>query len=135
MYSCLWLSSLGSMVLIVFGKIYFVKYDYTQSLAVIHNAITPTLWALALCWIVFDCTRNSSGASEHKYFPKRKSFFLGLVNRFLSHHVFLVLSRLNYSIYLLHLCVISLIFSRQQTSEYIDNLKSVSTRASSVIGE
>lgn len=128
----LWFASFGSMLLIVFGKIYFLKYEYYQSLAVVHNALSPTLWALALCWIVFTCTKNTTGTLPPQTSPIKllpNEYVLGIINRFLSHRVFLVLSRLNYSIYLLHLCVISLIYSRQQTPDYIDNLKSVSTSA------
>ena len=69
--------------------------EKTQIEANFYAGFHRFFWAVALSWIVFSCSKG----------------YGGFVNRFLSWEVFLPLSRLSYTSYLLHGTVIFLCFA------------------------
>lgn len=90
----------------------FARYPYQQLDAKqtalefgLCNALTRIFWSISLCYIIFACIHNSGG----------------YINAFLGHQLWQPLSRLSYSIYLLHYPVIRIaIFSAKSTSYYTE---------------
>lgn len=76
------------MVLIVFGNHPF--YQSSANLTPVHyglyDALSRVFWSIALCYIIFACYHNLGGP----------------INRFLSHQLWLPLSRLSYPLCLIH---------------------------------
>lgn len=78
----------------------------------LYDALSRVAWALALCYIIFACVHNSGGP----------------VNWFLAHPLWQPISRLCYSIYLLHFPVIMVTMSTLKTSPYFTELSAVSVQ-------
>ncbi|RZC40305.1 tudor domain-containing protein 3-like, partial [Asbolus verrucosus] len=92
---------------IVLGHSYFIKYpDYNVLEASFFNSLTRVAWSLALSIIIILCV-NGYG---------------GLINSILSSKIFVVLIRLNYNIYLLHLLTILAVVAQQRTPGYFSNM-------------
>lgn len=56
----------------------------------LYNALGRVLWSIALCYIIFACVHNIGGP----------------INWFLSHPCWILLSKLSFGIYLLHVPII-----------------------------
>lgn len=56
----------------------------------LYDGLSRVCWSIALCYVIFACAHNAGGP----------------VNRFLSHPLWQPLSRLSYSIYLVHIPLI-----------------------------
>ncbi|KAG9436995.1 nose resistant to fluoxetine protein 6 [Apis mellifera carnica] len=64
-----------------------MREDYVFDIVSLTNfvVINQILWTLAQCWIIFACYTNNGG----------------VINKFLSHHWFVVFSKISYSFYLI----------------------------------
>lgn len=68
----------------------------------LYDAMSRVAWAIALVYVIFACCHNSGGA----------------VNWFLSHPLWQPISRLSYSIYLLHFPVLLVTMATMKSSPY-----------------
>lgn len=61
--------------------------DVGKIATALHSSLSGFVWVMAVAWIVVACSRHQSGIG----------------NKFLSHHLWLPVSRLSFSVYLVHL--------------------------------
>ncbi|XP_055304016.1 uncharacterized protein LOC129569308 [Sitodiplosis mosellana] len=87
-----WAISLVSMLIVILANYPLMQLDSTASPLQfgLYDALSRVVWSIAICFIIFACVNNHGG----------------VVNRFLSHPLLQPISRLSYSIYLLHIGVI-----------------------------
>lgn len=79
----------------VIGGSYSVRINgYSRMETSLYWGFSKAGWCLALSWIMFACIHG----------------YGGLVNRFLSNRLFMVLSKLTYLMYLLHLDIVHLVW-------------------------
>lgn len=76
----------------------------------LYESLSRVAWAIALCYIIFACVHNYGGP----------------VNWFLSHPLWQPISRLCYSIYLIHFPIILIIQATMKTAPYFSELTAVS---------
>lgn len=111
-----WLMSIIIIIWTFFSQYDIGSKDYVLNVKTLTNfvVIHQILWILAQCWIVFVCHTNNGGNGFLRFFnlnfifSRNESidslfffFFSGAVNRFLSHHWFIVFSKISYSFYLI----------------------------------
>lgn len=75
-----------------------------------YDAYSRVFWSIALCYIIFTCVHGHGG----------------LINKFLSHPLWQPLSRLSYSIYLLHLVVMMITTASIKSPLHFSELNAVS---------
>lgn len=99
-----WAISLAIMAAVIFTNYPLMQLNekHTPLEHGLYNSLTRVGWAIALCYIIFACVHNSGG----------------FINWFLAHPLWQPISRLCYSIYLLHLPVILLTTVTLKTSQY-----------------
>lgn len=114
-----WVASLAIMGIVIcltypldqldseFHPIYYGLYD----------GLSRVCWSIALCYIIFACVHNAGGP----------------VNRFLSHPLWQPLSRLSYSMYLVHLPVTIAMAATMKTPIYFTHLTLFETIISNYI--
>lgn len=85
-----------------------MREDYVFDIVSLTNfvVINQILWTLAQCWIIFACyTNNGGGLLNFSYTISFESIEIlivsGVINKFLSHHWFVVFSKISYSFYLI----------------------------------
>nr|XP_033205024.1 nose resistant to fluoxetine protein 6-like [Bombus vancouverensis nearcticus] len=83
-----------------------VNHNTSLNLAVLYLALSRTGWALGIAWLVVVCTTNHAG----------------IVKKILSLDIFVVLSKLTYSAYLLNPILILSAFSSTYYPFYVDNV-------------
>ncbi|KYB27755.1 nose resistant to fluoxetine protein 6 [Tribolium castaneum] len=71
-----------------------MRHERDPFYSALFNCFVRPLWALALCVVIFICYTGHGG----------------FINTFLSHPVFIIVGKLTYSMYLLHVPVIYVIF-------------------------
>ncbi|VEN61627.1 unnamed protein product [Callosobruchus maculatus] len=100
----LWVLPLPLMIgVIIYNDLRFTGKEATSVLEYsLYNSLCRLMWSLGICIIIFLCDKGYGGA----------------VNRFLSHSVFSVLIKLNYSTYLLHILVIMYLNGQVRASHY-----------------
>lgn len=107
-----WTLSLASMFIVIFGSYPFQQLD--TKLSPFHfgffEGLGRVIWAISLCYIIFACVHGYGGP----------------INRFLAHPFWQPISRLSYSIYLLHLPVIWLTMATAKSPLYFSELTAVS---------
>nr|CAI5836141.1 unnamed protein product [Callosobruchus analis] len=87
----------GAFIALILGLV-FAGYDTLMGpeYKVLDNAMYLTfvkpVWAICICWVVLACTCG----------------YGGIINSFLSHPAFQVLSKLSYCVYLVHYVIITL---------------------------
>ncbi|XP_044254647.1 nose resistant to fluoxetine protein 6-like [Tribolium madens] len=86
--------SLSTMLALHLLCTVLVRQGRDSFYSALFNCFARPLWALALCVLIFNCYTGNGG----------------FINTFLSHPVFIVLGKLTYSMYLLHVPVIFVIF-------------------------
>ncbi|CAH1378595.1 unnamed protein product [Tenebrio molitor] len=81
-----WILSLGVMAACIYGghTLQFTEYDKLANS--FYISLMRPAWAIAICWVIFACVTDHGGP----------------INQFLSLPIFQILSRLSYSIYLVH---------------------------------
>ena len=102
MNNTLWISAILLSSLCIFGlypdfrdfpKIYFTRWPH-----ILYQGFSRVLWALGLSYMIYACETSNGG----------------IVNRVLTWKLWLPLSRLTYSAYLIHLTVIFYFNTTQQ---------------------
>ncbi|XP_055304069.1 nose resistant to fluoxetine protein 6-like isoform X1 [Sitodiplosis mosellana] len=103
-----WTVSLALMAGVIFTNYPLVQVDSTaNSLDYgLYDALSRVAWSIALIFIIFSCVHNSGGP----------------VNWFLSHPLWQPISRLCYSIYLLHFPCVMVVMSSMKASPYFSEL-------------
>ncbi|XP_055303304.1 O-acyltransferase like protein-like isoform X2 [Sitodiplosis mosellana] len=103
-----WTLSLASMFIIIFGSYQFQQLDSKLSPFDfgLFEGLSRVIWACSLCFIIFACCHGYGGP----------------VNWFLAHPFFQLISRLSYSVYLLHLPVIWLTMASMKSPLYFSEV-------------
>lgn len=107
-----WSVSLATMLAVVIGgyPLQQIKDKPAPLWFALYDGVGRVVWSLALCYIIFACVHNSGGA----------------INWFLSHPLFQPLSRLSYSIYLVHFPVIYATLLSMKSPPYFSIMTAVS---------
>lgn len=71
-----------------FHLFYWPRHTHFKIAEIAYNLFQLDLWSCSICWIVFACYRLESG---------------GIIRNFLSHPAWQPLSKLNLTVYLLHM--------------------------------
>ncbi|CAH1370108.1 unnamed protein product, partial [Tenebrio molitor] len=103
----LWLVSLFSMLALVLYHVVFMRDNYDVTRSAFFNSLSRPIWSLAVCFIVYSCCTGRGGC----------------VNTFLSHPVFVVLGKLTYSMYLIHVLVILVVVGNPKESTHFSNFE------------
>ncbi|KAJ3647369.1 hypothetical protein Zmor_019248 [Zophobas morio] len=103
--NCLLFVSLLSMILLILNQVSLLDEEYNVYRAALWNGLARPMWSLALCYIIFSCATGHGG----------------IINSFLSHYVFRVLSELTFSIYLLHAVFLAGILGNTRQSVFFNN--------------
>ncbi|KAL5011613.1 hypothetical protein ScPMuIL_010164 [Solemya velum] len=106
-----WLLAIGSGLTVLYGLHGVVEGRYANSVevAALYNALSRTIWAAAVCWVILSCATGHGG----------------FINTFLSWKVFVPLARLTYCAYLVHPCIIAYFSARQRTTTYYTDIDMV----------
>ncbi|KAK9886948.1 hypothetical protein WA026_019205 [Henosepilachna vigintioctopunctata] len=99
----LWVLSLSSLVFLLLIEKFFNDYEYNVLYSSLFNTFSRPLWGVAICIIILLCVYNHGG----------------IIGWLLSSAPFNVLIRINYSIYLIHSLVTSIILSKMRTTVYL----------------
>lgn len=107
-----WAKSLSLMAMVIFAYHPYAQpnSDTTALEFGLYEALSRVVWSIALCYIIFACAHGYGGP----------------VNWFLSHPLWQPLSRLSYSIYLVHFPVIIATTGSMKTPPYFSELNAVS---------
>jgi peptidoglycan/LPS O-acetylase OafA/YrhL len=81
-------------------------HTYPQAVSTLYLTFSSSLWGLCLAWVVYACTSGRGGVA----------------NVILSWSGWFPLSRLTYSVYLLHPVIILVYISSLRQPAYVDNL-------------
>lgn len=104
-------------------------YVYNRFANAVYIALLRPGWALGVCWVIFACVTGYGGKVSSIHIIEKitfwKLYIAGLINLFLSLPVFQVLSKLTYSMYLIHVTMIFVISAQTRVSVYISNLELV----------
>ncbi|GFR78026.1 nose resistant to fluoxetine protein 6 [Elysia marginata] len=105
-----WLAATAVALAVIFGlhKDLENAGEHAMSVAeaAFYNALASTAWAVSICWVIVACATGWGG----------------FVNSFLSWSPFVVLGRLSYLAYLIHVAVIDVYFGNQRTLLYFTSL-------------
>lgn len=106
-----WTLSLSLMVIVILANYPLMQLDSKETPLEfgLYDALSRVIWSIAVCYIIFACVHNHGG----------------LINRFLSHPLWHPLSRLSYSIYLIHLIVIIVTSATLKAPNYFSELNAV----------
>lgn len=107
-----WAISLALMATVVFANYPLLQPDRESSVLAhgFYDSLSRVAWAIALCYIIFACIHGYGGP----------------VNWFLSYPAWQPISRLCYSIYLLHFPVILVFQATMKTTPYFSEVTAVS---------
>lgn len=101
----LWTLSLTVLTTCVFAGHNLLTDDYQRWVHSVYITFVRPSWALALSWVIFACIFGYGGP----------------VDWFLSLPVFQIVSRLTYSMYIVHLTIIVIVLSNTKTPLYFNN--------------
>ncbi|RUS73918.1 hypothetical protein EGW08_018323 [Elysia chlorotica] len=103
-----WLLATAVALAIVYGLRGDIggKHITSVGVAALYNALARSAWGACLCWVIVACTTGWGG----------------FVNSFLSWSPFVVLGRLTYMSYLIHLSLIAIICGNEQALFYATSL-------------
>lgn len=107
-----WSAALTIVFSVIFGPYNSQQPGYESSAAeaATYDAFSRVGWGVALSWIIFAC--------HHGYG--------GVINDFLSHPVWQIISKLSFCMYMTHFTVQVIIYGNFQTSLYFSNFDAVS---------
>lgn len=107
-----WGAAIGTLFSIVFGPYSSQQPEYEPTIfeAATYDAFTRVAWGFTLSWIIFAC--------HHGYG--------GVINEFLSHPTWQVISKLSFCMYMTHFTIQIILFGNFQTSLYFSNFDAVS---------
>ncbi|KAF2881929.1 hypothetical protein ILUMI_24244 [Ignelater luminosus] len=105
----LWLVALSILLACVFTGQNMLEdtYVYDKFANAVYIALMRPGWALGVSWVIFACITGHGGP----------------INWFLSLPVFQVLSKLTYSMYLIHFTMLYIISAQTRISTYFSNLQ------------
>lgn len=108
-----WALSLVTMATVIFGNYPLAQFTQTHTPLEygIYDALSRVGWAIALCYIIFACVNNYGGP----------------INWFLGHPLWQPVSRLCYSIYIVHFSVIMVLMGTIKTPAFFSELTAVSS--------
>ncbi|PNF44093.1 hypothetical protein B7P43_G16235 [Cryptotermes secundus] len=114
-----WLLAFVCLAAPIFIQHQFVQEDFIPSRleTAFFKTLSKPIWSLGISWIIFACVSGYGGP----------------VNAFLSWKFFHPLSRLTYSIYLLHLFIIRIHLISTKTPSHADDLSEVSILFSTMV--
>ncbi|XP_023244027.1 uncharacterized protein LOC111642003 [Centruroides sculpturatus] len=99
-----WICSITSMLFSIYGLHgYITEVSQNESIVLLFRAFSTYLWLTGQIWMCISFTNGSGGA----------------VKRFLSHDVFLILGRLNVSLYIVHIFIIVYIITCTRKPFYL----------------
>ncbi|KAJ3656718.1 hypothetical protein Zmor_015768 [Zophobas morio] len=98
----LWILSMTVIIILTMYQTVLVREAHNVYRSAFSNTFCKPLWALAIGFIILSCCTGHSDP----------------VNTFLSHPVFMLIGKLSYSIYLIHLTVIHVIVANKQQTDY-----------------
>ncbi|KAJ3647370.1 hypothetical protein Zmor_019249 [Zophobas morio] len=102
---CLLFVSFLSLIMLMVNQLTHLEGEYSVYRAALWNGLARPAWSLSLCYIIFSCATGHGG----------------IVNSFLSNYVFIVLSELSYSIYLVHGGIMLFIFGNSRQTLFFNN--------------
>ncbi|KAK0160134.1 hypothetical protein PV328_007571 [Microctonus aethiopoides] len=91
--------------------------DYYMYWEIFYSGFSHHIWGLCVCCIIFICSFG----------------YGGIVNKFLSLPIFLPLGKISYSVYVIHITILNMIFSSTRVEYYFTQFDLVSTFFSMVI--
>nr|XP_022912575.1 nose resistant to fluoxetine protein 6-like isoform X1 [Onthophagus taurus] len=102
----LWIISICVILAVVFGHFSFIAINqHSRIRSSIFNAFSRPAWCLAICWIIFACSKG----------------FGGVINRFLSLKFFEIGVKISYGMYLLHVFEILYTVGMGRVAKYFSN--------------
>lgn len=113
MYNLLgWSVAIATIFSVVFGPYNSLQkgYESTALEAATYDQFSRVGWGIALSWVIFAC--------HHGYG--------GVINDFLSHPAWQIISKLSFCMYMVHFLVQITIYGNTQTSLYFSDFDSVS---------
>ncbi|XP_033213203.1 nose resistant to fluoxetine protein 6-like isoform X2 [Belonocnema kinseyi] len=104
-----WICSLASLTFCTFGVRTFQQKDYVYNTIweAVFGSLSRPLWAASVGWIILACVFGYGGP----------------VNTFLSHPIFIPLSRVSYCVYLLHFVIQSMKVFAIRTPYYFSDFR------------
>lgn len=107
-----WITALSSMAIVIFASYPLAQWDYRPSDLIfgLYDSFSRIAWASALCYIIFACVNNYGGP----------------INWFLGHPLWQPISRLSYSIYLVHFSVMMFFHATLKHPSYLTGISAVS---------
>ncbi|RUS73915.1 hypothetical protein EGW08_018320 [Elysia chlorotica] len=93
------------------------KHPSSVGVAALYNAFARSAWGACVCWVIVACVTGWGG----------------FVNSFLSWSPFVVLGRLTYMAYLIHIALIYIYFGNQQTLFHFTNFNIAMTFISIIV--
>ncbi|GFS10407.1 nose resistant to fluoxetine protein 6-like [Elysia marginata] len=103
-----WLLATGVALAVIYGLRGDVGFEHPSSpgVAALYNAMARSAWAACVCWVIMACATGWGG----------------FANSLLSWSPFVVLGRLTFMAYLIHVAIIDIYFGNQQTLYRVTDL-------------
>ncbi|XP_063914236.1 nose resistant to fluoxetine protein 6-like [Zophobas morio] len=105
--SALWALVLSTIVALVFYHKISFQGEYKEYISAFYHTFCRLFWCLSVCYIILSCCTGHSK----------------LVDSFLSHPVFIVMGKLTYSLYLVHLTVIFVVMAHRKHLGYFSSFE------------
>lgn len=108
-YYCLWIVAALLIIGVIFGP-YEAHKPYaqvSQLVTAVHTTFSNFSWILAIAWITVACCKHPDG----------------IANKFLSHSLWLPISRLSFSIYLVHLHLQYMMIASTKTNVHFSDIE------------
>ncbi|KAJ3657228.1 hypothetical protein Zmor_016244 [Zophobas morio] len=103
----LWLACLCIMTTLILYQVYILRHDYNVYRSAFFNTFSRPLWSASVCYIIFSCCTGHARP----------------VNTFLSHPVFIVLGKLSYSMYLIHITTTYVVVTNKRQVGYFSTFE------------
>lgn len=101
-----WFLSLSTLFVLVYG---LYKIEMSKEVAALHSALSHTLWAVGLAWVVIACATGNGG----------------IIDDLLSASCLYPFSRVTYCVYLVHPVVIRTFVVSSDTPFHLDEVSTV----------
>ncbi|XP_017776356.1 PREDICTED: nose resistant to fluoxetine protein 6-like isoform X2 [Nicrophorus vespilloides] len=104
----IWAVHVILMIIIALSHVTMTRYSnpYDPLTAAFFNSLARPTWAWCICWLMFACIKG----------------YGGILNDILSCKLFMIIARLNYSMFLVHLPIMLIFISQKRSSIYLSNL-------------
>jgi peptidoglycan/LPS O-acetylase OafA/YrhL len=101
-----WFLSLNTLFVLVYG---LYKIEMSKEVAALHNALSHTLWAVGLAWVVIACATGNGG----------------IIDDLLSAPCIYPFSRVTYCVYLVHPVFIRIFLMSSDTPFHLHEVSTV----------